>query len=50
VITAVDKGRDAPDYIGYVLFADVTTDQTCYTQSAPTDVVRDGEVVVEDAL
>jgi hypothetical protein len=52
VITAVDSGKGSPnpDYIGYVLSADVATDQTCYTQSAPYDVVRDGDVVVQDAL
>jgi hypothetical protein len=49
VITAYDGGDD-PDSIGYVLSPNVATDQTCYTQSAPLDVVRDGEVVVEDAL
>src|SRR5215212_3916973 len=52
VITAYDSGRGTtnPDYIGYVLSADVATDQTCYTQSASTSEVRDGEVVVQDAL
>jgi len=52
VITAVDNGKFStqPDYIGYVLSPDLATDQTCYTQSAPLNVVRDGEVVVQDAL
>src|SRR5215218_6709121 len=50
VITAFDGGRDNPDYIGYVLSADVATAQTCYTQNALTNAVRDGEVVVDDAL
>ena len=52
VITAYDSGRGTtnPDYIGYVLSSEPATDQTCYTQSAPLNVVRDGEVVVQDAL
>jgi len=52
VITAYDSGGNYtnPDYIGYVLSPDVATDQTCYTQSASTSEVRDGEVVVQDAL
>jgi len=49
VITAYDGG-DNPDYIGYVLSPDVATDQTCYTRSAEYSLVRDGEVVVDDAL
>jgi len=49
VITAFDGG-DNPDAIGYTLSPNVATDQTCYTQSIQQDVVRDGEVVVQDAL
>jgi len=49
VITAFDGG-DNPDFIGYVLSPDLATDQTCYTQNAQLDLVRDGEVVIDDAL
>src|SRR5215203_3220296 len=49
VITAFDGG-DNPDFIGYVLTPDLATDQTCYTQNAQLDLVRDGEVVIDDAL
>jgi hypothetical protein len=49
VITAFDGG-DNPDFIGYTLSPNVATDQTCYTQFIQQDVVRDGEVVIDDAL
>ena len=52
VITAYDSGGNytTPDYIGYELSPDVATSQTCYTENAQYSVVRDGEVVVQDAL
>jgi hypothetical protein len=49
VITAFDGG-DNPDTIGYTLSPDVATNQTCYTQFIQQDVVREGQVVVDDAL
>jgi hypothetical protein len=52
VITAFDQGKFStnPDFLGFVLSSAPATDQTCYTQGAGSFVVRDGEVVVKDAL
>jgi hypothetical protein len=52
VITAFDQGKFStqPDFLGFVLSSEPATDQTCYTQGAGSFVVRDGEVVVKDAL
>ena len=52
VITAFDsgKGDPNPDSLGFVLSSAPATDVTCTTQDAPTVPVREGEVVVRDAL
>jgi hypothetical protein len=52
VITAFDNGKFStqPDFLGFVLSSAPATDVTCTTQGTPASTVRDGEVVVKDAL
>jgi len=51
-ITAFDTGRGAnnPDLIAFELSPQPATDFSCNTPLSPLDQVRDGEVVVVDAL
>jgi hypothetical protein len=52
VITAFDQGKfnPNPDFLGFVLSSQPATDVTCNTQGAPASPVREGDVVVKDAL
>jgi len=52
VITAFDQGKfnPNPDFLGFVLSSQPATDVTCNTQGAPQSPVREGDVVVKDAL
>jgi hypothetical protein len=52
VISANDSGKFStqPDFLGFVLSSQPATDVSCTTQFGPSDVVREGEVVVKDSL
>jgi hypothetical protein len=52
VITAFDRGKFSPDpdFAGFVLSSAPATEVNCNTQGAPVAPVREGDVVVRDAL
>jgi hypothetical protein len=52
LITANDSGKFStqPDVLGFIISPQPATDVTCNSQFGPSDVVREGEVVVKDSL